>query len=136
MAIEIKHKNNPSQTCKGLFTHINSTAYFLMNIFGVSVSEQNELKKIAFNMRNVDDKVTDPRCPVILRGLTCRKQVLYIFQKAWILPVTTSHSVPDGLIYFLGKWITTASAVLIWDMSTLSTNLAPCFPGSVTYHVS
>lgn len=87
-------------------------------------------------MRNVDDKVTDPRCPVILRGLTCRKQVLYIFQKAWILPVTTSHSVPDGLIYFLGKWITTASAVLIWDMSTLSTNLAPCFPGSVTYHVS
>lgn len=56
MAIQNKHKNKPSQTCKGLFTHINSTAYFLMNIFGVLVSEQNELKKIAFIMKNVVTK--------------------------------------------------------------------------------
>lgn len=109
MAIEIKHKNNPSQTCKGLFTHINSTAYFLMNILGVSVSEQNELKKIAFNMKNMDDIMTDPRCPVILGELTCRKQIFYIFQKPRILPVTTGQSVPDGLIYFSGKQITPES---------------------------
>jgi len=73
MAIEIEHKNNPSQTCEGLFAHINSTAYFLMNIFGVSVSEQNELKKIVFSMKNTDDKMTDPRWPVTLRGTDLQK---------------------------------------------------------------
>lgn len=78
MAIETQHKNKPCQTRKGLFTHINSTAYFLMNIFGVSVSEQNERNSIASVMKNVPDEETDPGYPVLLGGLTRSKWVFSI----------------------------------------------------------
>lgn len=37
-----------------------------MNIFGVSVSEQNKQNNIAFVMKNVPDEETDPRCSVLL----------------------------------------------------------------------